>query len=140
MADKSTLVNLGDTSSTIPDDQPDVRGRTVVDADGEEVGEVDELLVDAAESQVRMLCVKHGGFLGIGADHFLVPVDAVTSVEPEAVHIDRERSKLTDVPGYDPDVEHDPDEYDGVYKWWGYPSYWSAGYIYPITFKDVPPY
>ena len=132
----STLQSLADTEFTIADAEADVRGRKVVDATGEEVGEVDDLLVDDSETKVRMLRVKHGGFLGIGAEHFLVPVDAVTSVTDDAVHIDRGRSRLTDVPGYDPDVAERPAYYADVYGWWGYPVYWGPGYTYP----DYPNY
>ena len=127
----STLLELGETDLTVADPAADVRGRKVVDSAGDEVGAVDELLVDDEETKVRLLRVKHGGILGIGADHFLVPVDAVTSVTAEAVHIDRERSRLTDVPGYDPSVASAVPDYDDVYGWWGYPTFWSPGYVYP---------
>lgn len=131
LPDGSTLQSLRETEFTVADHQSDVRGRNVVDPAGEEIGKVDDLLIDDTEKKVRMLRVEHGGFLGIGADHFLVPIDAVTAVTDDAVHIDRERSRLTDVPGYDPDVAFEPAYYDDVYGWWGYPTYWSAGYVYP---------
>jgi len=136
MADAGTgnLVALSETGLTVADPRADVRRHKVVDAGGEEVGVVDDLLVDDEESKVRMLRVKHGGFLGIGADHFLVPVDAVASVTDDAVHIDRDRSRLTDVPGYDPEVSYDPTYYGGVYGFWGYPGYWGPGYVYPAYF------
>jgi sporulation protein YlmC with PRC-barrel domain len=127
----STLRRLSETDLTISDPQADVRGRKVVDAAGEDIGKVDDLLVDDAETRVRMLLVEHGGFLGIGADHFLVPVDAVTSVTDDEVRIDRERSRLTDTPGYDPAVARRPDYYGDVYGWWGFDPYWRAGYSYP---------
>lgn len=127
----ANLVRLSDTDRTVADPQADVRGRKVVDATGEEVGTVDDLLVDEEDVKARMLRVKHGGFLGIGADHFLVPVDAVTSVDDDTVHIDRERTRLTDVPGYDPEIGYDTAYYGGLYSWWGYPSYWGPGYAYP---------
>ncbi len=127
----SNLVALSDTDLTVADPQADVRRRKVIDATGEEVGKVDDLLIDDEQTKVRMLRVQHGGLLGIGADHFLVPVDAVVSVTADAVHIDRERSRLTDVPGYEPEVVYDPTYYGGVYGAWGYPAYWGPGYMYP---------
>lgn len=66
----STLHMLGDTDLTVADPRADVRGRNVVDAEGEDIGKVDDLLVDDSEAKVRMLRVEHGGFLGIGAAHF----------------------------------------------------------------------
>jgi len=127
-----TLLRLNETDLTVADPRSDVRERTVVDADGQEIGTVDDLLVDDSEHRVRFLRVRHGGFLGIGAEHFLVPVDAVSEVTDEAVHIDRDRSRLTDVPVYDPQVENAPEYYGGLYGWWGYPAYWAPGYTYPL--------
>lgn len=134
----STLLKLGDTDLTVAEPQADVRGRKVVDAEEEEIGRVDDLLVDDAETRVRMLQVKHGGFLGIGAEHFLVPVDAVTAVTEDAVHIDRDRSQLTDVPGYDPTIGTKAEYYDDVYGWWGYPAYWAPGYL-DSGYPHIPP-
>ena len=126
-----TLVRLNESTLTVADPGADVRGRKALDGTGEEIGEVDDLLVDDAEHKVRFLRVKHGGFLGIGAEHFLVPVDAVSRVTDDAVHIDREASRLSDVPAYDPEVAEQPDYYGTVYGWWGYPTYWGPGYAYP---------
>lgn len=137
MADSegSTLRPLSDTELTVEDPWADVRGRKVLDASGEEIGKVDELLIDDVDVRVRLLRVKHGGFLGIGADHFLVPVDAVTSVDDDSVRIDRDRARLSDVPGYDPDLAQRPAYYEDLYGWWGYGPYWGPGYTYP-----PPPY
>lgn len=120
----AVLRRLEETDFTIAGKQPDVRGRKVLDSQGEEIGEVDDLLIDDVEMKVRMLRVEHGGILSIGTDHFLVPVDAVTSVTDGAVHIDRQRSRLTDVSGYDPAVTYEETYYADVYEWWNYPAYW----------------
>lgn len=128
---QGTLVKLSETAMTVANPREDVRGLKVVDRHGEEVGEVDDLLLDDRENRVRFLQVAHGGFLGIGAEHFLVPVDAVTRVDADHVHIDRMRSELSDVPGYDPALAEAPDYYPGVYDWWGYGPYWAPGYTYP---------
>lgn len=126
-----TLVRLSESGLTVSDPQADVRGRDCVDTSGDEIGKVDDLLVDSGECKVRFLRVSHGGILGIGAQRFLIPVEAVSSVTAQQVQIDRERSQLTDVPGYDPEVEEDPGYYGGLYGWWGYPAYWGPGYSYP---------
>jgi sporulation protein YlmC with PRC-barrel domain len=127
----ANLVRLSDTGQTVADPAEDVRGRKVLDAAGDDVGTVHDLLVDDEETRVRMLRVEHGGFLGIGADHFLVPVEAVTSVTPDAVHIDRERARLTDVPRYDPEMSDTAANYGDLYGWWGFPPFYGAGAVYP---------
>jgi sporulation protein YlmC with PRC-barrel domain len=125
------LHRLSDTSLTVADPAADVRAREVVDSDGEEIGTVEDLLVDDEENKVRFLRVGEGGFLGLGRQHFLVPVDAIASVDPDRVHIDRSRARLADVPVYDPDLAEDPAYYAGLYGWWGYAPHWGAGYVYP---------
>lgn len=126
------LIRLRDTTRTIADPAADVRGRAVVDSNGGDVGTVDDLLIDDQEAEVRFLRVGAGGFLGIGKQHFLVPVDAVAAVEPDRVHISRDRARLSDVPTYDPDLAYDdPAYYAGLYGWWGFAPYWGPGYAYP---------
>ena len=126
-----TLVSLSGASLTVASPEEDVRGRKVVDRHGEEIGSVDDLLMDDRENRVRFLKVGHGGFLGIGEDHFLVPVDAITRIDEDHVHIDRSQSDLSDAPGYNPELAETPDYYPGVYGWWGYAPYWTGGYQYP---------
>lgn len=128
----ANLIMLRDTDRSVVDPADDVRGRAVVDSNGADIGKVDDLLLDDEEGRVRFLRVGAGGFLGIGKQHFLVPVDAVASIEPDRVHIDRDRVGLDDVPVYDPDlVREDPAYYANLYGWWGYPPYWGPGYTNP---------
>ena len=125
------LMALSDTDRTIADPAADVRGRKVFDSAGEEIGKVDDLLVDDEENKVRFLRIGTGGFLGVGKQHFLVPVDAVASIEADRVTISRDRARLTDAPAYDPEVTYDPAYYANLYGWWGYNPYWTPGYVDP---------
>lgn len=52
-----TMVLLSDSGYILIDSDQDVRGRKVLDHDGNEIGEVDDLLIDA-ERKVRLLRVK----------------------------------------------------------------------------------
>jgi sporulation protein YlmC with PRC-barrel domain len=71
------------------DPAADVRDRRVLDKAGQDIGHVDDLLVDDREHKVRFLRVAAGGFLGLGEAKFLIPVDAITKVEAKAVHVDQ---------------------------------------------------
>jgi hypothetical protein len=64
------LCKLSDTDFTVANPDEDIRGWAVVDKDGEEIGEVDDLLVDNRETKVRFLQVTSGG-LGLGTTKFL---------------------------------------------------------------------
>src|SRR5262245_58935055 len=98
------LVRLGDTNMTVLAPELDVRGRRVIDNNGREVGYVDDLRIDATEKRVRFMRVTDGGFLGIGGQKFLVPVDAITGVEKDVVRIDRSREHVAAGPTYDPEL------------------------------------
>lgn len=127
-----TLHRLSDTGLVLAHRDEDIRGRKVVDAAGEEIGEVDDLLIDDAEKKVRFLRVAAGGFLGLGERKFLIPVDAVTRITGETVHIDRHRDHVAGSPAYDPEVVPLDQRYlDTVYGYYGFGPYWGAGYVYP---------
>lgn len=128
---RHALTRLSDSDLTILDPAEDVRDRAVLDRDGEQIGTVDALFVDTEEGRVRFLDVGSGGFLGIGEQHVLLPVDAVTSVTDSAVRVDLARSRVAEAPGYDPDLGALPDT-DSLYGWYGYSPYWATGYAYPM--------
>ena len=58
---RATLIRLSDTELTVADRADDIRGLDVLDISGEELGEVDDLLIDNAERKVRFLEVASGG-------------------------------------------------------------------------------
>ena len=127
----ASLHKLSDSKLTVADNADDIRGRKVLDKTGAEIGSVDDLMIDDREKKVRFLLVASGGFLGLGDKKFLVPVDAVTEVTADAVHIDRARAHVTGGPGYDPELIANLDHLDRVYGHYGYQPYWGPGYIYP---------
>lgn len=47
-------------------------GKTVVGSDGEEIGEVEDVIMDTASGQARQLVISSGGFLGIGEKQIAV--------------------------------------------------------------------
>ena len=127
------LVKLGDTGKTIADRHEDIRGYTVRAGSGEEIGKVEELLIDVEEEKVRFLMVASGGFLGIGKDKTFIPVDVVKSINEKdtEVLIDRSREQIAGAPEYDPDLADVRSYYEGVYGHYGFSPYWSPGYAYP---------
>ena len=140
MADSGTpiLEKLSDSEQTVETPEEDVRGRKVADSDGNEIGKVDDLLIDAPERKVRFLLVAHGGFLGFGETKSFVPVDAVTRVTEDRVFIDQSRERVAEAPVYDPALTDEPDYYTSVYGFYGYPPFWGAGYVYPgFPFRPV---
>ncbi|TDD67508.1 PRC-barrel domain containing protein [Jiangella aurantiaca] len=129
------LVHLSDTDLTLAGDADDIRGRTVVDRNGDDIGQVDDLLIDPDERRVRFLQVGSGGFLGLGEQKTLIPVDAIESID-DTVRIAKERRHVAGAPRYDPKLVQEPTYYEDVYGYYGYPPFWTPGYLYrPFPFR-----
>lgn len=129
--DKAKLVRLSDTDFTLGASEEDIRGHRVFDGSGEEIGHVNDLLVDEREVKVRFLEVAAGGFLGLGERKFLIPVDAVTRIERDEVHVDQTREHVIAAPEYDPEVVQEETYWNDLYGYWGYAPFWTPGYAYP---------
>jgi sporulation protein YlmC with PRC-barrel domain len=133
---KAALVRLSDSDLTLANRDEDIRARAVFDMAGEELGDVDDLLIDEAEHKVRFLEVASGGFLGLGATKFLIPVDAIRRITPVAVYISQSREHVAGAPRYDPALV-DQRYVSDVYGHYGYPPYWGPDYRYP-PYPDYP--
>lgn len=129
-ADAHALERMSETDLTLTDPAQDVCGRDVKDRHGDDVGHVDDLLIDA-DSRVRYLRIAAGGFLGIGEHTFLIPVDAISKIDTDHVHVDQTRDHLSKTPAYDPELTYDEDYYTNLYGYYGHAPYWSPGYQYP---------
>lgn len=128
---RQKLRKLSDTDRTVSADNEDIRGRDVKTRAGENLGKVDDLLIDAEENKVRFLVVASGGFLGIGETKSFIPVDAVSHITDDEVRIDRHRDEVAGAPVYNPGLVPERDFYENVYSYYGYVPYWAPGYIYP---------
>jgi sporulation protein YlmC with PRC-barrel domain len=126
-----TLVDLDDTELTVANPDEDLRGRLVIDRDGEHIGEVDGLLIDANERRVCFLQVGSGGFLGLGKKARLIPINALTGVEADAVRVDTTRDQVAGGPHYEPDLARaeDAPHYAEFYDYYGLPAF---GYAHPL--------
>lgn len=132
----TTLVKLGDSRQTIAPPEQDVRGRHVVDANGEELGRVDDLLIDGEERRVRFLVVERGGLLGIGATAIFIPVDAVGEIADDTVRVDLTRTKVEQAPAYDPELVDVTGYYEDLYWYYGYAPFFGPSVAPP---HPVPP-
>jgi len=53
----------------------DLIGMKVFNTKGEDLGKVDDLVIDAPSGKIRYAALSHGGFLGMGDKLFAVPWD-----------------------------------------------------------------
>ncbi|MEO8468201.1 MAG: PRC-barrel domain-containing protein [Chloroflexota bacterium] len=118
-----TLRNLRDTGETVSIDDQDIRGRMVKDKDGQDLGTIDGLLVDAEAGKVRFMEVASGGFLGLGESRSLIPIEAITEITADDVHISHTREHVAGAPSYDPELAaKDANYFFGLHPYYGYGS------------------
>lgn len=133
---KAFLTRMSDTSYRFTNSEEDIRGRKVLDRSQDEIGKVDDLFIDTGEGKIRFLEISSGGFLGLGETKFLIPVDAITSINETEVHIDQTREKIAGAPRYQPELV-DAALLTDTYDYYGYMPYWGVGYSYP-AFPALP--
>src|SRR5690606_12119564 len=127
----SKLLSVQDAGLTIENPAEDIRGRDVVDAAGEKIGHVNDLLIDDSEHKVRLMEIGHGGILGIGESKVLVPIDSIDRIDEEVVHVNQTRERIAGAPRYDPELVEERDYYGSLYGYYGVGPYWGSGYAYP---------
>lgn len=133
----STLSRLSDTDQTVADPGLDVRGMLVMDTDGEDLGTVDDLLIDPVERRAHFLRVSEGGFLGFGAARSFIPVEAVRRIADRTVYVEVDPALVADVPGYDPPLIDADDDYDLRFGNHLYGSYGHAPF--PLRLRNSGP-
>jgi sporulation protein YlmC with PRC-barrel domain len=82
----------------------DLSGRTVHDRTGEEIGTVEDVLVDTVQLRATFILVSWGGVLGIGKQQRLIPLEAIDRVTPEGVYLKGEKELVTAGPAYRDDL------------------------------------
>jgi hypothetical protein len=116
-----TLKKLQDLDRTVAIAADDIRGRMVKDKDGNDLGRIDGLLVDAVGQKVRFMEVATGGILGLGQTKSLIPVEAITRVSADEVYISHTREHVAGAPPYDPKLVQEDSAYlSGLYPYYGY--------------------
>ena len=81
-----------------------LKNTKIVNLDGEDLGNLEDIMLNVNDGDVAYAVVSFGGFLGMGDKHFAVPWDALTvdSVEHRIV-LDVDRERLENAPGFDKD-------------------------------------
>ena len=122
MTSRSTtaLSKLSESAHILSDPAEDIRGRKVRDPDGEDLGKIDDLLVDSEHGKVRFLWIEHGGILGFGATPSFMPVEAITRITDDTVHVDESRDRVSGAPRYDPKTIDGSELFEKLFGYYGY--------------------
>jgi sporulation protein YlmC with PRC-barrel domain len=79
-------------------------GKNLENLQGEDVGEIKDLVIDTANGKVHYAVVGFGGFLGVGEKHFAYPLDKFQAAgDRDRIVLNVDKEKLKDTPGFDKD-------------------------------------
>lgn len=104
-------------------------GDSVRNVAGEDLGEIEELMIDLDHNRIAYAVLSFGGFLGIGDKLFAVPMESLALDEPNHQFIlDVDRETLENAPGFDKDDWPNTADRDwgaSIYNHYGQEPYWS---------------
>ena len=79
-------------------------GEEVVNRDGENLGDIKDLMIDVNSGQVTYAVLEFGGFMGMGSKLFAVPLSAMElDTENKRFILDQSKERLENAPGFDKD-------------------------------------
>jgi sporulation protein YlmC with PRC-barrel domain len=105
-------------------------GDHVQNSAGEDLGKVDEIMIDIISGRVAYAVLSFGGFLRMGNKLFALPWSALKLDEDKKCFVlDIDKKKLENAPGFDKD--HWPDMADTtwgthIFSYYGAVPYWEA--------------
>ncbi|MCG6118005.1 MAG: PRC-barrel domain-containing protein [Aquimonas sp.] len=90
-------------------------GNNVVNAAGEDLGDIKEIMLDTSRGQVSYAVLSFGTFLGMGGKFFAVPWEALKlDTSEKRFVLDVSKQMLETAPGFDKD--HWPDMADETWQ------------------------
>jgi hypothetical protein len=103
-------------------------GTGVTNRQGENLGDIKDIMIDLESGEIAYAVVSFGGFLGIGDKLFAVPFEALSvDKRNEQIFMDVTKEKLENAPGFDKDNwPSSPDRQfvSDVHSHYGYKPYW----------------
>jgi sporulation protein YlmC with PRC-barrel domain len=105
-------------------------GDRVRNSAGEDLGKVEEIMLDVETGRVAYAVLSYGGFLGMGSKLFAVPWQALRLDEVEhEFRLDVDKQKLESAPGFDKDNWPDMSDQEWgsqIFSHYGYTPYWET--------------
>lgn len=105
-------------------------GDDVRNLEGENLGEIEDIMIDVEAGRIAYAVLSFGGFLGIGDKLFAVPWSAMTlDIDEKAFILDIDKEMLEDAPGFDKDdwpetISEDDTWLLTVYEYYEREPYW----------------
>ena len=108
-----------------------LKGDKVINAAGEDIGKIEELMIDLRDGRIAFAVLSFGGFLGMGNKLFAIPLQALRlKLHDHAFVLDVPKETLEKAEGFDKD--NWPLTYEqlvNTYTYYGYQPYWQTGIL-----------
>jgi sporulation protein YlmC with PRC-barrel domain len=106
-----------------------IKGDKVVNTKKEDLGKIEELMIDVQEGRIAYAVLSFGGFLGLGSKLFAIPWQALSPMPDEHLFVlDISKETLEKAEGFDKD--HWPvtnrEWLATMYSFYGYEPYWQT--------------
>lgn len=104
-----------------------LKGNKVVNTAGEDLGKIEELMIDIHEGRVAYAVLSFGGFLGIGNKLFAIPWQALQlNVHDHSFTLNIPKETLEKAKGFDKDnwPITSREWLSSMYSYYGYQPYW----------------
>jgi sporulation protein YlmC with PRC-barrel domain len=105
-----------------------MKGDKVINEAGEDLGKIEELMIDLENGKVAYAVLSFGGFLGLGDKLFSIPWQALSlRVHEHAFVLNISQDVLKDAEGFDKDRwPLTREELSRTYTYYGYQPYWQV--------------
>jgi sporulation protein YlmC with PRC-barrel domain len=113
-----------------------IRGNTFIGAEvenpqGQNLGDIKDVVIDRASGRIAYAVVSFGGFLGVGEKLFAVPWGAFSQpkADKETLVLDMDKERLKNAPGFDQNNWPQMASREWVtslYSYYNVPTYWTA--------------
>ncbi|MDY9925365.1 PRC-barrel domain-containing protein [Methanosarcina sp.] len=106
-----------------------IRGDKVINTAGEDLGKIEELMIDLRDGRVAYAVLSFGGFLGLGNKLFAIPWNALSlRVHEHAFVLDIPKETLEKAEGFDKDnwPVTSREWLSSMYSYYGYQPYWQT--------------
>lgn len=107
----------------------DVSGKDVRNPLGEDLGKIEDVMIDVTSGRIVYAVLSFGGFLGIGDKFFAIPWESLkqTAGDEDVFILDVPKDKLENAPGFDRDnwpTRPDEEFVNNIYNYYGHRPFW----------------
>jgi len=105
-----------------------LEGDAVVNTQGEDLGNIEEIMLDVPRGRIAYAVLSFGGFMGMGDKLFAIPWSALTlDTERKCFVLDVDKERMKQAPGFDKDhwpSMADPRWASDIHTYYGSRPYW----------------